>query len=353
MSKCRVLLLLPLLCLGRPVEAQNLTRLKRMWQDAARASSHVDSVARLKESVGLDTVIRGNLVLLAPPTLAALSVQVADTVWAQLFATYGEQIKAPGHRPLIVALYGSDNGPAPYGFPPNAVAVPVPIKGDRRMVPAQAVFALVNALRKDADKSLDRWIGGPIKTNPPSEFREELYEDLVTSPSLLARSCYVGSLSACEQALGLVPTRDPATEWYDAAARREVVRNVVGAHDRLALDCEQGVDAACIRLLRGPDSARVSPPLMFENREVIVRLALRRGGPKALQRLLGNAGLPLGRRLELASGTSLDSLVHLWQAAVLAHRPASVDLTPGVGWVALAWTAVLGVLVLRSSRWRF
>ena len=355
MSRRFVILLAPLLLAGRPATAQNLARLRVMWQDAARASSHVDSIARLRQSVGLDTVFRGNVVVLAPPSLGSLAVRVADTAWTRLQGTYGDHIKAPGHRPLIVALYSSDSGPAPYGFPPDAVTVPVPITGGRQTVPAQAVFALVNVLRKDADHSLDRWLGGPIKTDPPSAVRVELYEELVTSPSPLARGCYVGSLNDCAEALGLLATPDPVTKWYDAAGRRALLRNLVFANrdDRLVNECvEAGVDAACIRLLRGPDSSRVSPPLMTESRELIARIALRIGGDKALQRLLDNPGKPIGRRLELASGVPLDSLVRRWHTAVLSTRPVSVDLTPAVGWAALAWALVLGTLVLGSSRWR-
>jgi hypothetical protein len=349
-------LLLVLLLLARPGAAQNLARLKRMWGDAAQASGHVDSLARLRQSAGLDTVVRGNLVVLAPPSLGALSTAVAETVWAQLQGTFGDHIKGPAHRPLVVALYSADSGPAPYGFPPNAVTVPIPITGGRQLVPARALLELAGDLRKDFDRTLDQWLGGPIRTDPAFIGRAALYEDLVTSPSPLARGCYVGSLSDCAEALGLVPTPDPATRWYDAAGRRDLLRNLVlvDRNDRLVNDCvEAGVDAACIRLLRGPDSSRVSPPLAAESRQLLTRLALLLGGPTAFQHLLDHPKESMGRRLELASGMPIDSLTRRWRTAVLSTRPVSVDLTPGVGWAALVWALVLGTLVLGSSRWRF
>lgn len=356
MSRPGALLFTLLLLAGPSGAAQNVARLEQMWKDAARASSHVDSMTRLRESVELDTVRRGNLVVLTPGDLETLAVDVADTVWARLEGTYGDQLKAPRHRPLVIALYSSVRGPAPYGYAPDAVAIPVAGGSGQRMVPAQALIALVNALRADFDGPFNRWLGVPIRTDSPSVARAEPYEDLVTSPSPLARGCYVGSLRDCEEALGLIPTPDPATAWYDAAGRRELLRNLllVSPHDGLINECvEAGVDAVCLRLLRGSDSSRVTPPLTPESRELLVRIALHAGGRKALQLLLDNPGRPIGRRLELASGVPLDSLVRRWHTAVLSTRPVSVDLTPGVGWIALGWALVLGTLVLGSSRWRF
>ena len=356
MSRPGAFLFVPLLLAGSSGAAQNVARLERMWKDAARASSHVDSITRLRESIELDTVRRGNLVVLAPGDLEALAVDVADTTWARLEGTYGDQVKAPRHRPLVVALYRSTKGPAPYGYAPDAVAIPVANGSAQQMAAAQTVIALLNALRTDFDGPFHRWLGVAIRTDTASVARAELYEDLVTSPSPLARGCYVGSLRDCAEALGLIPTQDPATRWYDAAGRRELLRNLlfVTPNDALVKECiDAGVDAVCLRLLRGPDSLRVTPPLAPESRELLVRIALHAGGRRALQLLLDNPGQPIGRRLELAAGIPMDSLVRRWHTAVLATRPASVDLTPGVGWVALVWALVLGTLVLGSSRWRF
>lgn len=356
MSRPAALLLVPLMFAGPPGAAQNVARLERMWKDAARASSHVDSMTRLREAIELDTVRRGNLVVLAPGDLETLAVNVADTTWARLEGTYGDQIRAPRHRPLVLALYSSIKGPAPYGYAPDAMAIPVAGGSAQRMAAAQAVIALVNALRTDFDGPFNRWLGVAIGTDTASAARAEIYENLVTSPSPLARGCYVGSLRDCAEALGLIPTQDPATKWYDAPGRRELLRNLllVTPHDGLTSECvDAGVDAVCLRLLRGPDSSRVTPPLTPESRELLVRIALHAGGHKALQLLLDHPGQPIGRRLELAAGIPLDSLVRRWHTAVLSTRPVSVDLTPGVGWVALIWALVLGTLVLGSSRWRF
>lgn len=356
MSRAGVLLFVPLLLAGPSGSAQNVARLERMWKDAARAASHVDSMTRLRESVDLDTVRRGNLVVLTPGDLEALAVDVADSTWARLEGTYGDQIKAPRHRPLVIALYSSSKGPAPYGYPPDAVTIPVAGVSGRRMVPAQSVLALATTLRRDYDKPFDRWLGTAIRTDTASAARAVLYEDLVTSPSPLARGCYVGNLRDCAEALGLIPTPDPATQWYDAAGRRELLRNLlfVSPHDGLIKECvDAGIDAVCLRLLRGPDSLRVTPPLTPESRELLVRIALQAGGHRALQLLLDNPRPQIGRRLELASGIPMDSLVRRWHTAVLSTRPVSVDLTPDLGWVALAWVLVLGSLVLGSSRWRF
>lgn len=339
-----------------PATAQNLARLERMWQDAAKASARADSVALSRGRRELDTVRVGNLVVLAPPGLTLLAREIAAAGWDRLYRTFGNQILATRHRPLIAAFYQSEKGPPPYGFPPDVTPIPVASgeEGSRMLVP-QTLILLGDVVRKDFDPRLEHWLRGGVRTDPSEVPSPELFEDLVTSPSPLARACYVGSLSACGSALGLVAPRDPATEWYDAAGRRALARNLIrDPRDAATYDqcVEHAIDAACVSLLRGPDSAFVSPPLIFASRELAVRMALQLGGPEAFHRLLASAGHPIGRRLELTAGLSLDSLLLRWHQAVLRSRPVAVDVTPGVGWVALGWGLAFGALVLGSSRWR-
>lgn len=341
-----------LLLATRPATAQNLGRLERMWKDAARASARVDSVALERTRERLDTTRAGNLLVLAPAVLQRTARSIADGAWQKLRGTYGDEIQPP-HPPLVAAIYLSDKGPPPYGYPRDATPIAVPSGATTPLLIAQALVAIDQAIRRDFDKPLDRWLQEAVRTDSFENASPELYEDLVTSVSPLARGCYVGDLRACETALGLVPPHDAATEWYDAAGRREVVRHLQLRQSALADLCVGGgVDAACIQILHGPDSVWIAPPLMFASRELVVRTALQLGGPQAFRRLLASAGQPLGHRLELAAGVPLDSLLMRWHATVIATRPVSVDLLAGSGWVALVWALVLGTLVLRSTRWR-
>lgn len=339
---------------GAAQAPRNLERLRRMWVSAALASGRVDSLARLRLRMGLDSIRAGNLVIIAPADLRPLAAAMAPQVWTRVESVYGEEARTKA-GPVVVGIYHSDSGPPPYGFPVDVVPVPVdPAARDGRNT-RELEMRVPDELRARLDPQLNRWLAQSITLRPADSAPPDLYEDLVTSPSPLARSCFVGDLAACRSALGLAPARDPATDWYDAPGRRALVRtlrrdprNPVWYEQCV----EQAVDAACIHVLRGPDSIHTTAPLISGSRELLVRLALAAGGQQAFHRLLGSAGRPLEQRLETTSGVSFDSLMARWRATVIATRPEPVMLTAGTGWVALVWAIAFGALVLGSSRWR-
>lgn len=339
---------------GAAQTPRNLERLRRLWEDAAAASGRVDSLARLRLRMGLDSVRAGNLVIITPADLRPLAAAIAPRVWTRVEAVYGEEARTKA-GPIVVGIYHSDSGPPPYGFPVDVVPVPVdPAARDDRNT-RELEMRIPDELRSRLDPQLSQWLAQPITLRPASSAPPDLYEDLVTSPSPLARSCFVGDLTACRAALGLAPARDPATDWYDAAGRRALVRtlrrdprNPVWYEQCV----EQAVDAACIHILRGADSVHTTAPLILGSRELLVRLAVALGGPVAFHRLLGSAGRPLEQRLSITSGVSADSLLVRWRSTVLMNRPEPVMLTAETGWVALVWAIAFGALVLGSSRWR-
>src|SRR5579859_4085181 len=101
---------------GTAQTPENLERLRRMWENAAAASARVDSLARLRLRIGLDSVRAGNLVILAPAELHALATAIAPQVWTRVEAVYGEDTRTTTGA-LVVGIYYSDSGPPPYGFP--------------------------------------------------------------------------------------------------------------------------------------------------------------------------------------------------------------------------------------------
>src|SRR5436309_1922249 len=111
-------------------------------------------------------------------------------------------------------------------------------------------------------------------------------------------------------------------------------------------------DAACTELLRSLPPGVRPRPLTYDARAALVHIALRLGGREAYHRLIATPALPIPQRLAGAAGVSVDSLVSLWRAEILAARPAPVTVPPWGPWVALGWTAVFAVCALRSSRWR-
>lgn len=339
---------------GAAQAPRNLERLRQMWENAAAASGRVDSLARLRLRMGLDSIRAGNLVILAPAALRSLAAAIAPQVWGRVEAVYGEEARTKT-GPIVVGIYHSDSGPPPYGFPVDVVPIPVDPAARHEWNARQVETRIPDELRTRLDPQLNKWLSQAITLRAADSAPPDLYEDLVTSPSPLARSCFVGDLTACRSALGLAPARDPATDWYDATGRRALVRTLNrDPHNAVWYEqcVEQAVDVACIHILRGPDSIHTAAPLISGSRELLVRLALAVGGQRSFHRLLDSAGRPLVQRLETTSGISSDSLMTRWRAAVIAARPEPVMLTAGTSWVAVMWAIAFGALVLRSSRWR-
>src|SRR5690348_6871377 len=345
---------------GSRLAGQNLERLRKMWVDAAAASARVDSLARVRLRIGLDSVRAGNLVVLTPRELRPLAAPIAPVVWTRLEGVYGEEARSADGGPLVVGMYQAVDGPPPYGFPLDAVTIPVAPGSSPGRVEAQLALRLPEKLRERLDPALNGWVSKAISLQRADSAPPDLYEDLVTSVSPLARGCYVGDLAACRSALGVAATRDAAMEWYDPGSRRVLVSNMVFVRDvRRERDpswydqcVAQGLDAACLRILHGPDSVHLAAPLGAGGRELLLRIALAAGGAHAFHRLLVSAGQPLTRRLEITSGVPLDSLLARWHSVVLATRPQPVVLSAGTGWAALLWASLLGALVLGSSKWR-
>jgi hypothetical protein len=181
-----------------------------------------------------------------------------------------------------------------------------------------------------------------------------VYVELVTAPSVAVRRCYAGALDACSAALGIVEG-DRIPIWYDAAERRVLVRQLQdvlnsGLRPAVVNACVQaGSDGACLDVLH---ALQIEPPLSSDARQSIARMALAAGGRDAFRRLSRSAGQPIARRLVLAGGVPLDSLLHQWRDQVIAARPRPVTMAASMGWTTLAWSLVFGLLALRSTRWR-
>src|SRR5437660_802787 len=197
---------------------------------------------------------------------------------------------------------------------------------------------------------------------PRLQARAAVYVLLVTAPSQAARSCFLGAISDCRNALALGESPDPLQQWYPSAGERRalVLRSFAeyfgysdhGAGKPALQSCGAGSDAACTELLRSLPPGALPRPLTYDARAALVHVALRLGGREAYHRLVAAAGEPIADRPAGAAGVSVDSLVAQWRSEILAARPAPVTLPPWGPWAALGWTAVFAVCALRSSRWR-
>jgi hypothetical protein len=333
---------------------ERLALLERSWREAAAASAAVDSAARVRMAGVLDTTRIESLTILAPSEWLGPAATAGRIAWRRLFGAFGDHLRSGKPYPLLLVLTVAGE-PPPLGFPLHAIPVPV-LRGatEDTLLAAQMDIAVQGFLANQYDDALKRWLVGRIDTRdvvPPA-----LFVDLATSPSVVARACLVGSVDACGTALVLTTPNDPATAWYDAGGRRAVVALVPRDVAPNLLDLDQcvskGSDAACLREMRSSKSPDIPPPVGWDSRELLVRLALHLGGPGAFDRLITSAPRPIGERLALAARVPIDSLLGRWRAAVLSSRPASVDLTPETAWIALLWGVLFAVFLLRSSRWR-
>jgi hypothetical protein len=327
---------------------QRMRQLESLRRTAAAALARADSARREP----LDTIVTGSLVVIGRPSDAGLIRAAARVAWARLDSLYGAAATQLAGQPMVFFQQR------------------FPITDTRpEMSRLQRVMVLQNATTPDAafqlvrggsaviaagtDRALAEWLGAQLLADVPLPLLESrVYVDLVTAPSSAVRHCFTGALEACRAALGLA-VGDPALVWYDAAERRGLVQEQQAVARGLHIDVDRCVvnesDSACIDALRG---LYLPPPLSTEARQTLVRLALAAGGREAFRRLEQSAGQPLAQRVALAGGEPLDSLLRHWRADVLAARPRPVTLSAAIGWTALGWTLLFGVLAMRSTRWR-
>ena len=168
----------------------------------------------------------------------------------------------------------------------------------------------------------------------------------------------MGARVACRRALGLTGNDDPILNWYDAADRRMLVRtsNYSWWHRGAGLLYQRcvggGPDADCEAALRALPAIAITPPLTGTSRLHLLETALDAGGVGAYDRLLANPRSSMDTRLTAAAALPGDSLLALWRGRVLAARPTTVALQANAAWAAVLWSTLLGVLALRSTRWR-
>lgn len=201
------------------------------------------------------------------------------------------------------------------------------------------------------------WLAAPLPIIPATnaEWRA-LRLELVSSPASIAHSCFAGSLPACKVTLGLVEDADPATAWYDASTRRQLVAAATKEgilERRFAATCLAGRDTACITLVRTNQALVkwLTPPGTARARRTLVQQAFAMGPAGALARLARSNDLPPDALGAIAGGP-VDSLVSRWQRHAHDGGIESESATPVVALGALGWIIAMGALSLRSPRWR-
>ncbi|PYO13559.1 MAG: hypothetical protein DMD31_12695 [Gemmatimonadetes bacterium] len=357
-------MLLPLFAVAvQSLSGQDVPRLQaradslvREWRRASALADMVDSLDHARAAGGTDTISVGALRIVTNPSPARLR-EAASRAWPVIDSLYGTEARQLAQRPYLIAPYDPDTTSPK---PTLRGAIQVPWDQD---VTSLAMILVTNVPIGQPDAALHNWLGGlVVPIVRPEQARAAVYVQLVTAPSQAARSCFLGVMNDCRNALGLAESPDPLRQWYPSVGERRalVVRAFAeyfgyldhGARKPTLQSCGAGSDAACTELLRSLPPGVLPRPLTYDARAALVHIALRLGGREAYHRLIATPALPIPQRLAGAAGVSVDSLVSLWRAEILAARPAPVTVPPWGPWVALGWTAVFAVCALRSSRWR-
>ncbi len=190
------------------------------------------------------------------------------------------------------------------------------------------------------------WV--PARPTNPEQW-EDAAIDMASSKASIARTCYVGSVPACESALALVVVHDPLNEWYTPDGWRILVATWMPPKDADSVLAErmkcldQKVNASCERLAR---SRSIPIPLTFGTRSTLMSLAFQRGGRDAYSRMLRAQGTTL-QVLAATAGITPDSLIREWHARVIASSPKSASPSPLEATVFIAWALLFGSLAAR------
>jgi hypothetical protein len=265
------------------------------------------------------------------------------------FIWYLDRLDAHGHAAPLEWWRG----------PPESFEVARKIASDRR---DQAIQRLPLAFQN--------WLGHSLIDSALTGIWPGVYVALATSPTMVAKRCFLGDLAGCRQALRLEPADDPLTEWLTASARRQMaltLRETVEswAHDPYQSTPRDSVyaeakrcydtsdDASCTAFLRAFSPNVADEPLGGDSgRQALVIAALQMSGAPGFAAVLGKPSLSAGAMLETLSGAFLDRVIERWRERVMAAQPERVVLTASRVLAALAWTFALGALALKGTRWR-
>jgi hypothetical protein len=359
----RALALVALFCC-RPVETlsqdakayeRRVDSLAKAYNDAQRTLSVAEESER-QNMRRYDTVVVGPLRILTDAGTSALAREVAQLVLASL-TPYGKAAEGLTKHSFVVVPENVESRLVFVGILNNdgtrsQVAV---LEPDAVPVSRMLFNAVSRALATSLDPSLIHWLGAPppVDTAPSYAWTNARIE-LLSATSTVARRCYAGDMDACKITLGLAPTTDPATQWFDAADRRRLIQSHASwgySSPSGEFQCLAGSDSVCIEILRRHPYRMPGAPAVQTHRVALAQMAIALGGPGATERLLMTAGTP-SERLAAAARLPADSLIRLWRQRVRDARIASDDMSVGIAASSLVWVLACAALALRSSRWR-
>ena len=375
MSERRLILFAALL-LAAPLPAQERVVLQARVRALRSELAEVEHRMRQRDSLtdaglGWRRLRTGRVTLEVSQADSATAQAALGLVEARLVAVYGQVFRS-GETLLLRAtprVRGAGEGAAagePVGvsvqftgdaMPGQPVSAPyVPAGAPPEAMAAAIALVASEAMWYGVDRALARWHPPPPLAAPESLLARRTFVELATSDFPSGALCLGGSLAACRHALGLVPQPADIVASYPPRDRRAFVRRLaqgaVGERAGLTGQCLQlGQQSACDAVLRGREWGPLVP-LGESARQQLLALALARGGPGALARLLRAPERLLEARLADAAGESADSLLGRWLEQTRSARAVDRDDTPRSALAAVGWSLVLFGLAVGSVRWR-
>lgn len=339
------------------IERANLVKLDSLALATRGLSARADS-ARMQSALP-DTVHVGRFRIAATPEYLDFARDIARRAEARITTTLGPSTSTrmtfrmlddtrANQRPRRAMLERWIDGR-------RDAAVRLRVEPGR----LEGEYFLVEALAHERfamlDSSTRAWLRHPLDlTADRRQERAGVYVELATSPNRLVRDCRSGRVERCREASAFERPEDPIRSWYDAGDRRRIgSRNMQRRlRDPNVQRCAEGNDAACIAELRSWAPSELPPPLSVGARHSLVWVALGLGGADALERFTSSTATNVEGRLAESARTSSASLIGAWRDSVAAARPKPVAASIGTAWAAVFWGGLLGVLAMRSSRWR-
>ena len=339
------------------VERANFAALDSMARAARLHTERVDS-ARMLNALP-DTVRVGRFRIEAPPEYLDFARDLARRAEARVTSTF--QTSAPTRMSFRMRDITEQNKQ------PRRVMLERWFQGregaavNLRVEPGrtEGVDFLLEALAQEhfmkLDSATQRWLRQPLDPGADRHIeRSGVYVELATSPNRIVSDCRSGKIDRCREGFAFELPEDPITMWYDAAERRRIGSRSLKnrRRDPNVPRCAEGDDAACIAEMRTWSVGELPAPLTNGARHSLVWVALGLGGDGALDRLQSSRATSTEKRLEETARTSSASLIAAWRDSVMVNRPRPVTASGRTAWAAVMWGGLLGILAMRSSRWR-
>ena len=345
--------------------AAEIRELVPLWKAAERAAFVADSLSATR--LPPDTIRAGVMRWLIDASRETAVPEALARAWSELSSTFGEEANVLATHRFAARLRkegGRDTSKMVIDLAevfPGRLDIFDRVNENEAVDPIAARITRRGAkiILENGDSTVRTWLVDPFSTAPLRKgVRERMYADLVTAPSQVSSRCLAGDIRRCRDALGLVPTTDPLTEWYDPAERRLLVVRMrellnVGPQRVAYAQCdERTVYAVCDRVLRAIPRYVAPPALPISARHHLFRIAMREGGNGAYERLAAGSDRSLEDRLASAAKMPIDSVVARWRADVLDAHPPSPTLSVLSAWTAVAWGIAILLIGMRFATWR-